>query len=55
LPETSDAVFPERLDRAQPGEKSVDLPCTGVFTIRDRKIACWRDYFDIGVYSRAMR
>ena len=55
LAETGDVVFAERLDRTQAGEKSVDLPCTGVFTIRDGKIACWRDYFDIGAYSRAMR
>ena len=55
LAETEDVVFAERLDRTQAGDKSVDLPCTGVFTIRDGKIACWRDYFDIGAYSRAMR
>jgi len=55
LAETGDVVFVERLDRTQAGEKSLDLPCTGVFTIRDGKIACWRDYFDIGAYSRAMR
>ena len=55
LAETGDVVFAERLDRTQAGEKSVDLPCTGVFTIRDGKIACWRDYFDIGAYSRAMQ
>ena len=55
LAETGNVVFAERLDRTQAGDKSVDLPCTGVFTIRDGKIACWRDYFDIGAYSRAMR
>lgn len=55
MAETGDVVFAERLDRTQAGEKSVDLPCTGVFTIREGKIACWRDYFDIGTYVRAMR
>jgi len=55
LAEAGDVVFAERLDRTQAGERSVDLPCTGVFTIRDGKIACWRDYFDIGAYTRAMR
>jgi limonene-1,2-epoxide hydrolase len=55
LAEAGDVVFAERLDRTQAGENSVDLPCTGVFTIREGKIACWRDYFDIGAYSRAMR
>ncbi len=55
LAEAGDVVFAERLDRTQAGERSVDLPCTGVFTIRNGKIACWRDYFDIGAYTRAMR
>jgi len=32
----------------------VDLPCVGVFEMRDGKIAVWRDYFDLGTYQRAM-
>ena len=48
-------VIAERLDRTKAGDKSVDLPCTGVFEIRDGKIACWRDYFDLGTYVRAMQ
>ena len=55
LAETGDVVIAELLDRTQAGDKSVDLPCTGVFTIRDGKIASWRDYFDIGTYTRAMQ
>ncbi len=55
LAETGDVVIAERIDRTQAGDKSVDLPCTGVFTIRDGKIASWRDYFDIGTYARAMQ
>ena len=55
LAEAGDVVIAERLDRTQAGDKSVDLPCTGVFTIRDGKIASWRDYFDIGTYARAMK
>jgi limonene-1,2-epoxide hydrolase len=55
LAETGDRVIAERLDRTQAGDKSVDLPCTGVFEIRDGKIACWRDYFDLGTYGRAMQ
>ena len=54
LAETGDVVIAERLDRTRAGDKSVDLPCTGVFTIRDGKIASWRDYFDIGTYMKAM-
>lgn len=55
IAESGDVVFAERIDRTQAGEKSVDLPCTGVFTIRNGKITCWRDYFDIGTYARAMQ
>ncbi len=55
LAEVGDVVIAERLDRTQAGDKSVDLPCTGVFTTRDGKIASWRDYFDIGTYARAMQ
>ena len=55
LAETGDVVIAERVDHTEAGDKSVDLPCTGVFTIRDGKIACWRDYFDLGTYTRAMQ
>ncbi|MCP4039441.1 MAG: limonene-1,2-epoxide hydrolase [bacterium] len=55
LAETGEVVIAERVDRTQAGDKSVDLPCTGVFTIREGKIASWRDYFDIGTYTRAMQ
>ena len=55
IAETGDVVIAERVDRTQAGDKSVDLPCTGVFEMRDGKIACWRDYFDIGTYARAMQ
>jgi limonene-1,2-epoxide hydrolase len=54
LAEVGDVVIAERIDRTQAGDKSVDLPCTGVFEIRDGRIACWRDYFDLGTYQRAM-
>lgn len=51
---SGDVVIAERLDRTEAGEKHVDLPCTGVFEIRNGKIATWRDYFDMGTYARAM-
>ncbi|MGV9835694.1 limonene-1,2-epoxide hydrolase family protein [Nocardia niigatensis] len=25
----------------------IELPVTGVFEVRDRRIAAWRDYFDM--------
>ena len=54
LLESGDMVIAERVDRTLAGDKSVDLPCTGVFEIRDGKIAVWRDYFDLATYTRAM-
>ncbi len=55
LAEAGDVVVAERIDRTRAGEKSVELPCTGVFEMRDGKIACWRDYFDLATYTRAMQ
>lgn len=40
-------VFVERLDRHRLATGWVELPVTGVFEIRDGKIALWRDYFDL--------
>ena len=54
LAEVGEVVIAERVDRTRMGEKSIDLPCTGVFEIHDGKIACWRDYFDLATYTRAM-
>lgn len=51
---SGDVVIAERLDRTEAGDKSVDLPCTGVFEMRDGKIAMWRDYFDMNTYISAM-
>lgn len=47
-----DTVVAERLDRTKLGEHSVDLPCCGIFEMRDGKIRVWRDYFDIATYTR---
>lgn len=49
-----DIVMVERLDRTKLGAKSVDLPCCGVFEMRDGKIKEWRDYFDMATFSKAM-
>ena len=45
-------VFTERVDRFRFGDKRVELPCAGVFEIRDGKIAAWRDYFDLATWQR---
>jgi limonene-1,2-epoxide hydrolase len=45
------AVLTERVDRFI-GAKTVELPVMGAFEIRDGKIAAWRDYFDLAVWTR---
>ena len=43
----------ERLDRFQIGDGWMELPIAGIFKIDgDGKIALWRDYFDMGSYTR---
>ena len=45
-------VIVERLDRTEVGDIKVDLPCCGVFEIKEGKIKIWRDYFDMGTYTK---
>ncbi len=47
-------VFAERIDHTRVGDKTVDLPCCGVFELQDGKIRVWRDYFDMSTYTRAL-
>ncbi|MBI1237873.1 MAG: limonene-1,2-epoxide hydrolase [Alphaproteobacteria bacterium] len=49
-----DTVVVERIDHIFMGDKSVDLPCCGVFEMKDGKIKAWRDYFDMGTYMKAL-
>ncbi len=49
-----DLVVAERVDRTRAGDKSVDLPCVGVFELENGKIKVWRDYFDMGTYVKSM-
>ncbi|MEI7932072.1 MAG: limonene-1,2-epoxide hydrolase family protein [Alphaproteobacteria bacterium] len=49
-----DVVIAERLDRTKVGEKSVDLPCCGVFKLEGGKIKVWNDYFDMATYTKAL-
>ncbi|MGB2694413.1 MAG: SgcJ/EcaC family oxidoreductase [Dehalococcoidia bacterium] len=48
-----DVVLTERVDRFI-GAKSVDLPVMGTFEIKGGKIAAWRDYFDLGAWTKQM-
>ena len=47
-----DVVIAERLDRTEVGDIKVDLPCCGVFDMEEGKIKVWRDYFDMGTYTK---
>lgn len=49
-----DVVFTERLDRTRTRNGAVDLPCAGVFVMAEGRIKEWRDYFDLGTFTRAM-
>lgn len=49
-----DVVFCERLDRTKSTQGDVDLPCLGVFEMKDGKIHVWRDYFDMNTFMKAM-
>lgn len=51
---SGDIVIAERMDRTKIGSKSVDLPCCGVFEMKDGKIKVWRDYFDMATYTKAI-
>ncbi len=55
IAEHGDVVFCERLDRTKTSQGDVDLPCVGVFEMRDGKIHVWRDYFDLATYTGAMK
>jgi limonene-1,2-epoxide hydrolase len=48
-----DVVLTERVDRFI-GPKNVELPVMGAFELRDGKIAAWRDYFDLGAWTKQM-
>jgi len=50
----ADTVFVERLDRHRLANGWVELPVTGVFTVRDGRITHWRDYFDMNVFATQM-
>ena len=51
---SENVVIAERLDRTRAGDKSVDLPCVGVFELKAGKIKVWRDYFDIATYQKGL-
>lgn len=52
---SGDVVIAERLDRTMVGDAAVNLPCCGVFEMQDGHIKVWRDYFDMGTYTSALK
>jgi limonene-1,2-epoxide hydrolase len=44
-------VFTERVDRFETEAGHVDMPVVGVFEMADGKIAAWRDYFDVAMFT----
>jgi ketosteroid isomerase-like protein len=34
--------------------KAVELPCFGIFEMKEGKITAWRDYFDMSTYINGL-
>jgi limonene-1,2-epoxide hydrolase len=48
-------VFNERVDIFDlGGGKKIELPVAGVFEVSGGKVAKWRDYFDMAMYTRQL-
>lgn len=47
-------VFIERLDRHRLDSGWIELPVTGVFEVRDGRIAVWHDYFDLPTIEKQL-
>lgn len=45
-------VVMERKDLMDIDGRKGELPATGVFLVKDGKIAVWREYFDLSSYAR---
>jgi limonene-1,2-epoxide hydrolase len=55
IAENGDKVLTERLDEfVLANGKQLSIPVMGTFEIRDGRIAAWRDYFDLGTFTRQM-
>jgi len=49
-----DIVMVERIDRTVAAGKTVELPCFGIFEMKEGKITVWRDYFDMSTYINGL-
>jgi limonene-1,2-epoxide hydrolase len=52
---SGNVVFNERTDPFVMKGKEISLPVTGVFEVTDGKISFWRDYFDNGMFMKALK
>jgi limonene-1,2-epoxide hydrolase len=51
----ADVVMVERVDRFLCGDRQINVPCVGVFELRDEKIAAWRDYWDLRQFESQLQ
>ena len=51
----ADVVMAERVDRFLCGDRQINVPCVGVFELRDGKIAAWRDYWDLRQFESQLQ
>ena len=49
-----DVVLTERVDRFVVDGTCIEVPCMGIFELRDGKIAGWRDYWDLEQFERQL-
>lgn len=55
IAENGNKVLTERLDDFDmPGGRRLSMPVMGTFEITDGRISAWRDYFDLGTFTRQM-
>jgi limonene-1,2-epoxide hydrolase len=48
-------VLTERIDHISMQGKKVSLPVAGVFEVEGEKIKAWRDYFDMAMFTNALK
>ena len=52
---SGDTVMNERVDRFHMPNGWIEIAVAGLFVVRDGKIVLWRDYFDLGAATAALR
>ncbi len=48
-------VMNERIDRFEIKGRQLGLPVAGIFEVNEGKITFWRDYFDNGMFMKALK